>query len=100
MTTKQDICCVENCNKKATNYLGNNLLKGRIPFCKDCIVLYEKHLMARERLFIEDGRAEMLKRILEILDKADYGSYMLGKAVFNQKMFIEFEIKPQLEKTQ
>lgn len=44
-------CCVTDCKNKAEAFVGNNLIKGRIPFCKACLKLMEIHWKARESLF-------------------------------------------------
>lgn len=43
-------CCITGCKNKAEAFVGNNLMSGRIPFCKKCLKLMEIHWKARESL--------------------------------------------------
>lgn len=67
-------CCVTTCNKEATNLLGNNLLKGSIPFCHDCLKLFEEHSIAREQHFKEYGQEEALEKTEKMIRELSKGN--------------------------
>ena len=66
--SQKNKCCVEDCNKKSTHSLGNNLMNS-IHFCKEHLDLFQVHLTAREEMFKEQGQLSEQKRISEIIDK-------------------------------
>lgn len=52
-------CCITNCKNNAKAFVGNNLMSGRIPFCKKHLKLMKKHWDARERLLGKKGDDDM-----------------------------------------
>lgn len=64
-------CCVTGCHSKVTNHLGNNLIDGWISFCENHMAQFEKHSIARENMFYEQGKINILKELRRIYDKLD-----------------------------
>ena len=56
-------CAFSECEKKAKRFIGNNLNDGEIGMCEDCFKKWEQHLTARENMFKEETKKEILEKI-------------------------------------
>lgn len=66
-------CCITDCEKVANLFMGNNLMEGDIPLCNEHFHIFNKHLDAREKLFVKEER----ERILDMLkdwSETNYGN--------------------------
>ena len=86
--SQKNKCCVEDCNKKSTHSLGNNLMNS-IHFCKEHLDLFQVHLTAREEMFKEQGQLSQQNKDIETIND-DYPNILDKKDRYN---FIEWKEK-------
>ena len=68
-TNKEDKCCWRECENVPVSSLGNNLNKGTLDMCQECLDKWEEHQKARERLFLQEGFNACKKRVNKIIQK-------------------------------
>ena len=68
----EEKCCWSECENKPEVSVGNNLNKGNLDMCEDCLNKWNQHQDARQEMFFKEGFYDC-KRKAEKIIKEELG---------------------------